>query len=398
MMHVKGSALLGPNAIQLDRGSSVPISTQLEEHLTWLIATRSLGPGDRLPSIRELGAALGIHYHTVRQVYRDMEARDLVSTRQGAGTTVKGITSLLQARPRYPGAMPAQGVLIADYNSFYLPLLRGIELAGAETHILTILAVAEDSQVKANLQMHQLIAAGVRGLIVASVGQFVREELETQGPVASIPVVYCDWSADVEESIIFDAPGAASALAQHLADHGHRRVAFMSPMLEYPHMAALYRGFQGAAASGMIEAVDLLPCADFSIEAGAAAASAALSSAAPPGAIATAADDLALGVITAARQLGVRIPDDLALVSYGAIDATAFVDPPLTTVALPAHEMGVLAARRLAARIRGEPAQGPTVLPGHLVVRASCGHHERGPDIEHAPASLDADESRPSAQ
>ncbi len=387
MVHVKGSPLLDPMAIQLDRGSTVPIATQLEEQLTWLIATHSLRPGDRMPSIRELGAALGIHHHTVRRVYRDMEARDLVSTRQGAGTTVKGLTNLLQARPRYAGAMPAQGVLIAGYNAFYLPLLRGIELAGAETHILTILAVAEDSPVKANLQMHQLLTAGVRGLIVASVGQLVREELETQGPEAAIPIVYCDWSEEVEESIVFDAHGAGVALAQHLAEHGHRRVAFMSPLLEYPHMAALYRGLQGAAGSGLIETVDLLPCVDFSIGAGAAAASAALSSADPPSAIATAADDLALGVLSAARQLGVGIPDDLALVSYGAIDATAFVDPPLTTVALPVHEMGLLAARRLAARIRGEPAQGPTVLPGHLVVRASCGHHERGTEPTEQSAS-----------
>jgi DNA-binding LacI/PurR family transcriptional regulator len=382
MVDVKGSPLMGLKAIELDRGSSVPIATQLEEQLTWLIATRTLSPGDRLPSIRELGTALGIHYHTVRQVYQDMEARDLVSTRHGAGTTVKGVTSLLQARPRYAGATPAQGVLIAGYNAFYLPLLRGIEQGGAETHILTILAVAEDSQVKANLQMHQLITAGVRGLIVASVGQFVHEELATHGPEASIPVVYCDWSAEVEESIAFDAHGAGSALARHLGEHGHRRVTLLSPMLEYPHMAALYRGFQEAARSGMIEAVDVLPCADFSIEAGEAAALAALSGASPPSAIATAADDLALGVLAAARQLGVRVPDDLALVSYGAIDATAFVDPPLTTVALPVHEMGLMAARRLAARIRGEGAQGPTVLPGHLVVRASCGHHEGAPDIE----------------
>src|SRR5918994_2405880 len=254
MVYVKGSPVLDPMAIQLDRGSTVPIATQLEEQLTWQIATRALTPGDRLPSIRELGAALGIHYHTVRRVYRDMEARDLVATRQGAGTTVRGLSSLLQARPRYTGAMPAQGILIADYNSFYLPLLRGIELGGAETHILSILAVAEDSQVKANLQMHQLITAGVRGLIVASVGQFVREELETQGPEASIPVVYCDWSAEVEESIVFDAPGAAAALTTHLAEHGYRRVAFMAPMLEFPPMAPPYRGFEDAASRGVIEA------------------------------------------------------------------------------------------------------------------------------------------------
>lgn len=382
MVHVKGSPLLGPMAIDLDRGSPVPIATQLEEQLTWLIATRTLAPGDRLPSIRELGAALGIHYHTVRQVYREMEARDLVGTRQGAGTTVKGLTSLLQARPRYAGAMPAQGVLIADYTSFFLPLLRGIELGGAETHILTIHAVAEDNQVKANLQMHQLITAGVRGLIVVAVGQLVREGLESQSPDTAIPVVYCDWPDQVEESIVFDASGAAAALAQHLAEHGHRRVAFMTPPLEFANMAELHRGFQQAVSSGWIDAVDVLPCTDFSIDAGAVAAGAALTSTAPPRAIATAADDLALGVMTAARQLGVRIPDDLALVSYGAVDVTAFVDPPLTTVALPVQDMGLLAARRLAARIRGEPAQGPTVLPGRLVVRASCGHHEQGPDIE----------------
>ena len=68
MVRRKGSPLLGPMAIDLDRGSPVPIATQLEEQLTWLIATRTLSPGDRLPSIRELGAALRIHYHTVRQV------------------------------------------------------------------------------------------------------------------------------------------------------------------------------------------------------------------------------------------------------------------------------------------------------------------------------------------
>jgi LacI family repressor for deo operon, udp, cdd, tsx, nupC, and nupG len=382
MVHVKRSVPEGPMGIELDRGSAVPIAAQLEERLTWLIATRVLGPGDRLPSIRQLGTALGIHHHTVRQVYRELEARDLITIRQGAGATVREVTSLRQARPRYAGAMPAQGVLIAGYNSFYLPLLRGIEMGAAETHILTVVAVTEDSEVKAKLQMHQLIAAGVRGIIAASLGQLVHREFEMHGPGAAIPAVYCDQPDRVEESITFDAPRAGLELAQHLAGHGHRRVTLITPSLEYPNMAALHRGFQRAVSGGLIEAIEVLPCADFSIEAGASGARAALTSVAPPTAIATVADELALGVVDAARNLGVRIPDDLAVVSYGAIEATRYVDPPITTVALPAEEMGVLAARRLAARIRGEPAEGPTILRGHLIVRASCGHHEAlaGPD------------------
>ncbi len=60
-----------------------------------------------------------------------------------------------------------------------------------------------------------------------------------RAPEAAIPVVYCDWPAQVEDSIVFDAPGAAAALAEHLAEHGHRRVAFMTPTLEFANMAAL---------------------------------------------------------------------------------------------------------------------------------------------------------------
>jgi len=375
MMDVKGSHPEGPLGIELDRESAVPIAAQLEEQLTWLIATRVLGPGDWLPSIRRLGAALGIHHHTVRNAYRELDARDLITVRHGAAATVKEFASLTQARPRYAGAMRAWGVLIAAHVPFYLPFLRGVEIGAAETQALIIVSATDNSLVKSKLQMHQFVAAGVRGIIAASMGRLVQEEFESHGPGSAIPIVYCDQPVQAEESIKFDDPRAGLELAEHLAGHGHRRVSLMTPSLEYPNMAALHRGFQQAVDSRLIDAVDVLLCGGFSIEDGASAATAALASAAPPTAIATVADDLALGVITAARNAQVRIPDELALVSYGGIDVAAFVDPPLTTYALPTQEMGLLAARRLAARIRGEPAQGSTILPGHLVVRASCGHH-----------------------
>ena len=384
-MDVKGRPA-GPLGIELDRESAVPIAAQLEEQLTWLIATRVLGPGDRLPSIRQLGGALGIHHHTVRHAYRELDARGLVTVRHGAAATVKEFQSLMQARPRYAGAMQAQGVLIAAFSPFYLPFLRGVETGAAETQALTIVSATDNSLVKSKLQMHQFVAAGVRGIIAASMGRLVQDEFDDHGPASAIPIVYCDQPVQAEESIKFDGARAGLELAEHLAGHGHRRVALMTPSLEYPNMAALHRGFQQGVESGVIDAVDVLRCAGFSIEDGVLAATQAFTSAVPPKAIATVADELAIGVITAARNAQLRIPVDLALVSYGGIEASAFVDPPLTTVALPAEEMGLLAARRLAARIRGEPAQNSTILPGHLVVRASCGHHTSpGTKMDHRP-------------
>src|SRR5262245_12187729 len=272
--------------------------------------------------------------------------------------------------------MRAQGVLIAAHTPFYLPFLRGAERGAAEAGMLTIVAATDDSIVRSKLQMQQFVTAGVRGIIAASLGHLVHDEVDVHGSDTVIPAVYCDQPTEAVDAFRFDEPGAGLELALHLVGHGHRRVTFMTPSLDYPNMAALHRGFLQAQGDGHLEGVDVVICDDFSIGAGTAAAMTALASAAPPSAIATAADELAIGVIEAARRVGVRIPDDLALVSYGAIDASAYVDPPITTIALPAEEMGLLAARRLAARIRGEPPAGTTYLPGRIVVRKSCGHHD----------------------
>ena len=373
--------------IVLDRDSAVPIAAQLADQLTWLIATGELAHGDRLPSIRESGAELGIHHHTVRQAYLELHSRELITVRRGAPATVRGFTGLWQARPSYAGAMRAQGVLIAAHNAFYLPFLRGAERGAAEAGMLTIVAATDDNVVRSKFQMRLFVTAGVRGIIATSMGRLVHDEVGGQDADGSIPVVYCDQPTQVEDSFRFDEPGAGRELARHLAGHGHRRVTFMTPSLEYPNMAALHRGFQQAVEGGLLEGVDVVLCDGFSIGAGVAAATMALTSAVPPTAIATVADELAMGVIDAARRAAVRIPDDLALVSYGAIDAGAYVDPPITTIALPAEEMGLLAARRLAARIRGEPPEGTTYLPGRLAVRASCGHHDDRPAASEASVS-----------
>jgi LacI family transcriptional regulator len=78
----------------------------------------------------------------------------------------------------------------------------------------------------------------------------------------------------------------------------------------------------------------------------------------------------------AARRLGLRIPDDVALVGVDDIPLLDATDPPLTSVALPARAMGAEAMATLELIWAGE-ARTPrrVVLPPHLVVRASCGAH-----------------------
>ncbi len=361
--------------IRIDRESPVPIAVQLAEQLAWLIATRALAPGDPLPSIRRMAASIGIHHHTVRQVYKELQGDGLISIRPGSGATVQAFSPLQLAGVQSVRGVSTVGVLIAGFNPFYLPLLRGIQRASADARSLTIWSVTEDNPDKARLQIGQLLAAGVRGIIVASVGQVTRDELAADQDQPIVPVVYCDQPDQVEESFVFDAPAAGYELASHLAAHGHRRVTFIAPSLDMPNLAALHSGYQRAIADGLIEGIDFIRSDSFSIEAGERAGTEALTTVPRPTAVATAADELALGVLSAAQKLQLSVPEAVALVSYGEIEAARFVQPSMTTVALPVEEMGVLAARRLAALLRADAPAGVTLMRADVIVRQSCGQH-----------------------
>jgi DNA-binding transcriptional regulator YhcF (GntR family) len=229
-------------SIEVVRDSAIPIAVQLRDQLVWLIATRVLTPAEPLPSIRTLATSLGIHHHTVRDVYLGLQEDGLVAIRHGARALVNDVSALQLARGRSVRGIPAIGVLIAGYDPFYLPFLRGIERTATELRSLAIVSSTEDDPVKARLQIARLVAAGVRGLIVASVGAASGVDIGEGADRSIIPVVYCDQPDQPdqpEESIVFDATAAGYELANHLASHGQREIVVITPSIELPNTTAI---------------------------------------------------------------------------------------------------------------------------------------------------------------
>jgi DNA-binding transcriptional regulator YhcF (GntR family) len=74
--------------LQLDRDSGVPLGTQLTWRLRSAIERGELGPGDKLPSLRDAASAAGVNVNTVRAAYAKLETAGVVSTEQGRGTFV----------------------------------------------------------------------------------------------------------------------------------------------------------------------------------------------------------------------------------------------------------------------------------------------------------------------
>ena len=77
-----------PGRFKVDRASPLPVYVQLAEQIRLLIRRGALGPGDPMPTVRELAVALGVNANTVTRVYRDLQQEGLLRLERGLGTSV----------------------------------------------------------------------------------------------------------------------------------------------------------------------------------------------------------------------------------------------------------------------------------------------------------------------
>jgi len=160
--------------------------------------------------------------------------------------------------------------------------------------------------------------------------------------------------------------------ARHLAELGHTRIAFISGPPTFRSSHERRSGFEEALAErGLSLAKTYVAEGAYTYESGIARGRELLSMAEPPTAIFAGNDEMAAGVLQAARELGVRVPEDLSLVGFDDFQIASRLWPTLTTVRTPTREIGRLAAERLMGR--DDDARDPKGRLPMLVVRNSTG-------------------------
>ena len=174
-----------------------------------------------------------------------------------------------------------------------------------------------------------------------------------------------------------DNVGGARLATQHLVGLGYGRIALITnapPAFTagVDRMTGYRLALEGA---GIQYDASLVRYGAFTPESGRAAMNELLSLTARPDAVFVASDAVALGALQAIRELRLRVPADIALVGFDDVPLAEFLDPPLTTVRLPAYGLGWGAAELLVRLISAEEeVRNPEViLETELVVRESCG-------------------------
>jgi LacI family transcriptional regulator len=175
-------------------------------------------------------------------------------------------------------------------------------------------------------------------------------------------------------SVDVDNAAAARGAVRHLLDLGHRRIACVTnASLSYTAARDRLHGYRAALADAGIAPEDALVAqADFSAASGRRAMAQLLERDGIT-AVFVASDVVALGAIAAIREAGRRVPDDISVVGFDDIPLAAYFDPPLTSIRLPAHDLGRAVGSALLDRIAGRAVAARTVLPTELVVRSSTG-------------------------
>ncbi|MBN2392518.1 MAG: LacI family DNA-binding transcriptional regulator [Anaerolineae bacterium] len=176
-------------------------------------------------------------------------------------------------------------------------------------------------------------------------------------------------------SVIPDDLYGARLAIRHLACLGHRRIAFINGPEGWDATVNRLAGYREELAAWNIPFdPTLVGRGDWEVQSGFVVARQLLAHTPRPTAIFAGNDLMALGVIYAVQDAGLRVPDDIAVVGYDNRDFSGFVRPAITTVTMPCETMGHISAESLLRLINQETdVVEPTLVQGELVVRQSCG-------------------------
>jgi len=260
-------------------------------------------------------------------------------------------------------------------DSFMAEVLRGLHDA-ARKHHYHVLFEPEINRTENESNFMRLIRERNVDGIVLSGPRFDDHELY-EIDREKYPIVLQGRLPGCElPSVDIDNVGGAHLATEHLMTMGHRRIGLITngPLMDTEAADRRSGYLQALQEGGLDNEPDLIRIGAFSPESGYHAMRQLLALKRRPSAVFVASDTVAIGALEAARQHQLRIPDDLAIVGFDDIPWSAYLNPPLTTIHLPAQNLGWKSGQCLIRMLNHEPIDDTVILlDTDLVVRDSCG-------------------------
>ncbi len=373
--------------IRLDHNSYISLHVQLHNQLRRLIVSGRWLEGDRIPTETRMARHLDISRTTVRIALQRLEVEGLIKRTAGRGTFVSW-------QPQDQSNSRSIGYITHSfYNEIHSILLSSAETelrsAGYQVIFSNAATLAEESTI-----LEQMLDENIAGLIIWSSAApteetlaIVQEYQRREIPIVFIDRVIEDIKADYVASDNF---GGAYDLISHLIGLGHEQIVQLMPNISgLRPIDERYRGYVAAVQDRGFYAyapwkidpperpefheTDIYSLVGEKSQLIIEQVVQLMNAVEPkPTAIACINDILAIITISALREIGIRVPDDVSVVGFDDISMASHIGVPLTTVAQNAYELGKSASKILLERLDGD--QSPPrcyTVPTRLRIRAS---------------------------
>lgn len=332
-----------------------------------------------MSSLKDVAKEAGVAQVTVSRVLNGSE-NVRPKTRQKVEKAIKvlGYTRNRSARrlATKKGKSQMMGLLVPDIqNPFYVEVVRGVEEHALDNDYAVLMCNFAQDERRAKLYLNIMRSEGIDGLIAAPVNEWVKEITDLVN--SGLPIVFIDRDLDGIEtdSIVVNNEKGAFEAIELLIKLGHTRIGFIGGKPQIPTTLARLQGYESAIKeAGIDKDESLIKFGDSKHASGKKLADELLNLKNPPSALFTGNNLITLGALEAINTRGLNIPEDVAIVGFDDMFWSISLNPPLTAVSQPAHEIGRRAVEMLLQRI-DKPDREPAkvVLNTKLMVRESCG-------------------------
>ena len=334
-------------------------------------------------TIMDVARASGVSYATVSRVLSGYEfVRESTRNRVMQAVEHLGYVANVQARSLAGGRSHIIGLLVPNLDNSYVgTIMAGIDQELEHANYELMLYTTHHHPRNESFYVNAIANGLTEGLLLivpmdpATYLDTLREQ--------NFPYVLIDQADTADNSNVIDATNwqGAYEATRYLSQLGHTRIAFITGALAVRSAVDRLRGYKAALADcGIPVMEELVIEGDYQQKTGYEATKSLLQRLdAPPTAIFASNDLSAFGAMDAAREWGLRIPDDISIIGFDDIPQASLVYPKLTTVRQPLEQMGQIAVKMLLERIE-DPSRPPqrVTLATQFVIRESCGPYHTG--------------------
>jgi LacI family transcriptional regulator len=323
-------------------------------------------------TIREVSSLAGVSISTVSRVLNDTAP----VAHETRGRVLAAVEKLEYrpnafARSLVTNRSGCLGVIVGEINSpFFGELLRGIEDKAESLGMHLMVSSGHAEEASETTALHFLQQRRPDALIVYV--EALRDETLQRLTYKDVPVVVLGrYIKDVPCVYLGNEEGGFMA-TEYLIQQGHRRIAHLSGPMHLPDSTVRLKGYKKALESHALPYdPSLVADGNFSEESGEEKTKELLSHSKNFTALFAANDQMAVGVLRALREAGLRVPEDVSVIGYDDIPIARFLSPLLTTIRQPLTDMGGAAAEIALARLNGQETEVVRRFEPQLIVRES---------------------------